>query len=82
MMYADESITEMELKKLHMGTLVFGWDSMDEVAHLLGQALDASASPSGEFYGDHTLQSDDRVIDSHECEAEGFHDDRNTSRPS
>nr|XP_018266345.1 phospholipid-translocating ATPase [Kwoniella dejecticola CBS 10117]OBR88503.1 phospholipid-translocating ATPase [Kwoniella dejecticola CBS 10117] len=30
---------EMELKKLHMGTLVFGWDSMDEVAHLLAQAL-------------------------------------------
>ncbi|WVQ85164.1 hypothetical protein IAT38_007329 [Cryptococcus sp. DSM 104549] len=30
---------EMELKKLHMGTLVFGWDSMDEVAHLLVQAL-------------------------------------------
>ncbi|WVR03261.1 hypothetical protein IAU60_000252 [Kwoniella sp. DSM 27419] len=31
---------EMELKKLHMGTLVFGWDSMDEVAHLLAQSLD------------------------------------------
>nr|XP_031859862.1 uncharacterized protein CI109_004710 [Kwoniella shandongensis]KAA5526934.1 hypothetical protein CI109_004710 [Kwoniella shandongensis] len=30
---------EMELKKLHMGTLVFGWDSMDEVAHLLVTAL-------------------------------------------
>ncbi|OCF33097.1 phospholipid-translocating ATPase [Kwoniella heveanensis BCC8398] len=30
---------EMELKKLHMGTLVFGWDSMDEVAHLLASAL-------------------------------------------
>ncbi|WVQ93981.1 hypothetical protein IAU59_001059 [Kwoniella sp. CBS 9459] len=30
---------EMELKKLHMGTLVFGWDSMDEVAHLLSTAL-------------------------------------------
>ncbi|WWD06056.1 hypothetical protein V865_004141 [Kwoniella europaea PYCC6329] len=30
---------EMELKKLHMGTLVFGWDSMDEVAHLVAQAL-------------------------------------------
>jgi phospholipid-translocating ATPase len=25
----------MELKKLHMGTVVFGFDSMDEVAHLL-----------------------------------------------
>ncbi|CAD6573573.1 MAG: Putative aminophospholipid-translocase [Tremellales sp. Tagirdzhanova-0007] len=37
---------EMELKKLHMGTLVFGWDSMDEVAHMLGQALGTSESPS------------------------------------
>ncbi|RXK40705.1 phospholipid-translocating ATPase [Tremella mesenterica] len=26
---------EMELKKLHMGTVVFGFDSMDEVANLL-----------------------------------------------
>lgn len=26
---------EMELKKLHMGTVVFGFDSMDEVAALL-----------------------------------------------
>ncbi|EJT48956.1 phospholipid-transporting ATPase [Trichosporon asahii var. asahii CBS 2479] len=30
---------EMELKKLHMGTVVFAWDSMDEVAHLLSQAF-------------------------------------------
>lgn len=29
----------MELKKLHMGTVAFGWDSMDEVTHLLVQAL-------------------------------------------
>lgn len=29
----------MELKKLHMGTLVFGWDSMDEVATLLASTL-------------------------------------------
>ena len=29
----------MELKKLHLGTVVFGWDSMDEVAHLLRQTF-------------------------------------------
>jgi hypothetical protein len=27
------------MKKLHMGTVVFGWDSMDEVAMLLAQSL-------------------------------------------
>jgi phospholipid-translocating ATPase len=30
----------MELKKLHMGTVVFTWDSMDEVTHLLTQVFD------------------------------------------
>jgi phospholipid-translocating ATPase len=30
----------MELKKLHMGTVVFTWDSMDEVSHLLAQVFD------------------------------------------
>ncbi|BEJ16980.1 hypothetical protein CspHIS471_0603810 [Cutaneotrichosporon sp. HIS471] len=30
---------EMEMKKLHMGTVVFTWESMDEVAHLLSPAL-------------------------------------------
>lgn len=29
----------MELKKLHMGTVVFTWESMDEIAHLLAQGL-------------------------------------------
>lgn len=29
----------MEMKKLHMGTVVFGWDSMDEVALLLTQSF-------------------------------------------
>ncbi|OXB37825.1 hypothetical protein LQV05_001540 [Cryptococcus neoformans] len=38
---------EMELKKLHMGTLVFGWDSMDEVSHLLSQALGETGGPHG-----------------------------------
>lgn len=27
--------TEMELKKLHMGTMVFGFEAMDEVASIL-----------------------------------------------
>lgn len=39
----------MELKKLHMGTLVFGWDSMDEVSHLLAQT-----------FGETTLTSESR----------------------
>lgn len=34
----------MELKKLHMGTIVFGWDAMDEVTHMLSLALDDEAS--------------------------------------
>lgn len=37
--------TEMELKKLHMGTISYGFDAMDEVAHQLAIAfgLDANA---------------------------------------
>ena len=31
--------TEMEMKKLHMGTMSYGWDSMDEVAHQLVSAF-------------------------------------------
>jgi phospholipid-translocating ATPase len=30
---------EMEMKKLHMGTAVFGWDAMDEISHLLSMAF-------------------------------------------
>jgi len=42
---------EMELKKLHMGTIVFGWDSMDEVTHMLQLAL-ADNDQAGEcLYG-------------------------------
>ena len=37
MLKAD--LAEMELKKLHMGTIVFGWDAMDEVDHLLAQTF-------------------------------------------
>lgn len=34
----------MELKKLHMGTLVFGFDSMDEVANIVASALSEDSS--------------------------------------
>ncbi|KAL0952707.1 hypothetical protein HGRIS_006943 [Hohenbuehelia grisea] len=33
---------EMEMKKLHMGTMSYGFDSMDEVAHQLAVAFGAS----------------------------------------
>lgn len=35
--------SEMEMKKLHMGTMSFGYDSMDEVAHQLATSFGASA---------------------------------------
>jgi phospholipid-translocating ATPase len=35
-------IVEMEMKKLHMGTMSYGFDSMDEVAHQLEVAFGAS----------------------------------------
>jgi len=35
---------EMELKKLHMGTMSFGADSMDEVAHQLASSFGAAAA--------------------------------------
>lgn len=34
-------ILEMEMKKLHMGTMSYGFDSMDEVAHQLASAFGA-----------------------------------------
>ena len=30
---------EMEMRKLHMGTMSYGFDSMDEVAHQLASAF-------------------------------------------
>lgn len=33
---------EMEMKKLHMGTMSYGFDSMDEVAHQLAVAFGSS----------------------------------------
>jgi len=41
---ATQLISEMELKKLHMGTIVFGWEAMDEVNHLLAQTFGESDS--------------------------------------
>ncbi|KAF7321418.1 Phospholipid-transporting ATPase [Mycena kentingensis (nom. inval.)] len=35
---------EMEMKKLHMGTMAYGFDSMDEVAHQLAVAFGAEKS--------------------------------------
>ena len=39
---SDELIIEMEMKKLHMGTMSYGADSMDEVAHQLALAFGSS----------------------------------------
>jgi phospholipid-translocating ATPase len=38
---------EMEMKKLHMGTMSFGSDSMDEIAHQLAVAFDAGEARQG-----------------------------------
>jgi phospholipid-translocating ATPase len=38
----------MEMKKLHMGTVSYGAESMDEVAHQLALAFGASAD-TGRF---------------------------------
>ena len=37
--------TEMEMKKLHMGTMSFGSDTMDEVAHQLDTAFGVDGKP-------------------------------------
>jgi phospholipid-translocating ATPase len=47
-------VLEMEMKKLHMGTMSYGFDSMDEVAHQLASAFGADqgtchTSPSFSF---------------------------------
>ena len=36
----------MEMRKLHMGTMAFGYDSMDEVSHQLAVAFGAQEHPS------------------------------------
>jgi phospholipid-translocating ATPase len=45
----DDFFVEMELKKLHMGTMSYGFDSMDEVAHQLATAFGVSAEESKFF---------------------------------
>lgn len=39
---ADRDV-EMELKKLHLGTMSYGFDSMDEVSHQLALAFGVNA---------------------------------------
>lgn len=41
-MMAYKMFLEMEMKKLHMGTMSYGSDSMDEVAHQLAVAFGSS----------------------------------------
>lgn len=40
-------VAEMEMKKLHMGTMSYGFDSMDEVAHQLHVAFGNSGDQGG-----------------------------------
>ena len=35
----------MEMKKLHMGTMSFGFDTMDEVVHQLNTAFGVDGKP-------------------------------------
>ena len=37
--------SEMEMKKLHMGTMSFGSDTMDEVVHQLNTAFGVDGEP-------------------------------------
>jgi phospholipid-translocating ATPase len=39
--YSDNWTLEMEMRKLHMGTMSYGFDSMDEVSHQLATAFGA-----------------------------------------
>lgn len=40
-------LTEMEMRKLHMGTMSYGADSMDEVAHQLALAFGGGSGDHG-----------------------------------
>lgn len=42
-------IVEMEMKKLHMGTVAYAHDSMDEVAHQLAMAFGGSSGQGAPF---------------------------------
>lgn len=48
---------EMEMKKLHMGTMSFGFDSMDEVAHQLATAFGTTAEEGETLYLLQTMYS-------------------------
>jgi phospholipid-translocating ATPase len=39
------------MRKLHMGTMSYGWDSMDEVAHQLASAFGSEAAPGKPYIG-------------------------------
>jgi hypothetical protein len=39
----------MEMKKLHMGTMSYGFDSMDEVAHQLAVSFETTSTDPGLF---------------------------------
>jgi hypothetical protein len=41
----------MEMKKLHMGTMSYGSDSMDEVAHQLAVAFGFEQGEQRNFFG-------------------------------
>jgi phospholipid-translocating ATPase len=40
----------MEMRKLHMGTMSYGFDSMDEVAHQLANAFGADQGAYSHLY--------------------------------
>lgn len=40
----------MEMKKLHMGTMSYGFDSMDEVAHQLAMAFGSTGEQGKIFF--------------------------------
>lgn len=52
----------MELKKLHMGTIVFGWDAMDEVSHMLSLALEEDGDKGQLSPPDFGSSANDQII--------------------
>lgn len=52
----------MEMKKLHLGTMSYGVDSMDEVAHQLATAL-GEKSTTGESFFPAQLIRDTKLTD-------------------
>ena len=61
----------MEMKKLHMGTMSYGSDSMDEVSHQLAMAFGAEKSKLGVVTTGHCLFRDqlinELVLPQREC---------------